>query len=139
MHVLCNISRTLHNLPNLTLFTLVLCPGFLWKSDEKWPFAVITVKVNRQYFLEKIREKNSGSQKGGSKQDDFEIDFFDRIISLATNVPAGLGKPHRKNIAVHLGIAQIAIGPPPAVKRALCGTYFRAKSCKCPSVLRHFS
>ena len=24
-----------------------------------------------------------------------------------------LGKPHHKNIAVHLGIAQIAIGPPP--------------------------
>ena len=24
----------------------------------------------------------------------------------------GLGKPHHKNIAVHLGIAQIAIGPP---------------------------
>ena len=51
-----------------------------------------------------------------------------------------LGKPQIKFVSVHLGIAQIAIGPPPpAVKRALCGTYFRAKSCKCPSVLRHFS
>ena len=41
----------------------------------------------------------------------------------------GLGKPHHKNIAVHLGIAQIAIGPPlpPALKRALNDTYFRAQ------------
>ena len=50
-----------------------------------------------------------------------------------------LGKHHYENIAVHLGIAQIAIGPPPALKRALCGTYFRAKSCKCPFVHGHFS
>ena len=32
-----------------------------------------------------------------------------------------LGKPHRINISVHLGIAQIAIGPP-TLKRALWGT-----------------
>ena len=51
-----------------------------------------------------------------------------------------LGKHHHKNIAVHLGIAQIAIGPPPpALKRALCGTYFRAKSCKCPFLHGYFS
>ena len=28
--------------------------------------------------------------------------------------------------------------PPPALKRALCGTYFWAKSCKCPFVHGHF-
>ena len=28
--------------------------------------------------------------------------------------------------------------PPPSLKRALCGTYFRAKSCKCPFVHGHF-
>ena len=57
---------------------------------------------------------------------------FSRVLTLRPPTPPGLGKPHRKNIAVHLGIAQIALDPPPAVKRALCGTY-------CPFVHGHFS
>ena len=48
-----------------------------------------------------------------------------------------LGKPHWENIAVHLGIAQIAIGSPPALKRApIFGPNFNIlKGCMVPEAV----
>ena len=39
-------------------------------------------------------------------------------------VNSSLGKTHIRWCTLHLGIAQIAIGPPPALNRALWGTFF---------------
>ena len=43
-----------------------------------------------------------------------------------------LGKPHRINISVHLGIAQIAIGPPPRTQTGTLWHLFSGKIMQMP-------
>jgi len=49
----------------------------------------------------------------------------------------GKGKPPKKKFIFSFGTPQKTLGPPPppALQWALWGTYFRAKSCKCPFVI----
>ena len=49
------------------------------------------------------------------------------------------GSPTIKNLCSFGHCPNSYWTPRPAPKRALCGTYFRAKSCKCPFVHGHFS
>ena len=47
--------------------------------------------------------------------------------------------PQKKNLCSFGHCPNSHWTPRPALKQALCGTYFRAKSCKCPFVHGHFS
>ena len=49
-----------------------------------------------------------------------------------------LGKPHRKNISVHLGIAQIAIGPPPRTQTGTLWHLFSGKIMQMPVCTKTF-
>ena len=97
--------------------------NYIWSINQSWTLMVKKYKKNPAHLLSCTQLHSDFSAPGSDLM--MENDFQAFPTESLTSGMWPLGKPLSACHHLHVGIAQIAFTPPPALTRALWGTFFR--------------